>query len=291
MAVAAVTTRLLTALARLGRVSNLPTVWTNVLAATVLAGGEWRNLRTGVVLVAMSLFYVGGMYLNDYFDRAIDARERPTRPIPAGDLAAGTVAAIGFALLAGGVVSMAVLGQATLPAGLALALAVVGYDVWHKGNPAGPVVMGLCRALVYVGAAAAAVGGVRPVVTVTALAMLAYVAGITYAAQQESYDRIGNLWPLAALAAPAVVALAIATDGALAIAAVSLLAAWTAAAVHLLMRRPVAGSVSRAVSWLIAGISLADAALVAGTGAVAAAALAVLGCAATLVAQRWVAGT
>jgi 4-hydroxybenzoate polyprenyltransferase len=282
---------LLTALARLGRVSNLPTVWTNVLAATVLAGGEWRNLRTGVVLVAMSLFYVGGMYLNDYFDRAIDARERPTRPIPAGDLAAGTVAAIGFALLAGGVVSMAVLGQATLPAGLALALAVVGYDVWHKGNPAGPVVMGLCRALVYVGAAAAAVGGVRPVVTVTALAMLAYVAGITYAAQQESYDRIGNLWPLAALAAPAVVALAIATDGALAIAAVSLLAAWTAAAVHLLMRRPVAGSVSRAVSWLIAGISLADAALVAGTGAVAAAALAVLGCAATLVAQRWVAGT
>jgi 4-hydroxybenzoate polyprenyltransferase len=291
MAVAAVTTRSLTALARLGRVSNLPTVWTNVLAATVLAGGEWRNLRTGVVLVAMSLFYVGGMYLNDYFDRAIDARERPTRPIPAGDLAAGTVAAIGFALLAGGVVSMAVLGQATLPAGLALALAVVGYDVWHKGNPAGPVVMGLCRALVYVGAAAAAVGGVRPVVTVTALAMLAYVAGITYAAQQESYDRIGNLWPLAALAAPAVVALAIATDGALAIAAVSLLAAWTAAAVHLLMRRPVAGSVSRAVSWLIAGISLADAALVAGTGAVAAAALAVLGCAATLVAQRWVAGT
>jgi 4-hydroxybenzoate polyprenyltransferase len=291
MAVAAVTTRLPTALARLGRVSNLPTVWTNVLAATVLAGGEWRNLRTGVVLVAMSLFYVGGMYLNDYFDRAIDARERPTRPIPAGDLAAGTVAAIGFALLAGGVVSMAVLGQATLPAGLALALAVVGYDVWHKGNPAGPVVMGLCRALVYVGAAAAAVGGVRPVVTVTALAMLAYVAGITYAAQQESYDRIGNLWPLAALAAPAVVALAIATDGALAIAAVSLLAAWTAAAVHLLMRRPVAGSVSRAVSWLIAGISLADAALVAGTGAVAAAALAVLGCAATLVAQRWVAGT
>ena len=291
MAVAALGARSLTALARLGRVSNLPTVWTNVLAATVLAGGDWRDLRTGIVLVAMSLFYVGGMYLNDYFDRAIDARERPTRPIPAGDVSAGTVAAIGFALLAGGIAGMALLGGAALMAGLALALAIVGYDVWHKGNPAGPVVMGLCRALVYGGAAAAAVGGASWIVVLAALAMLAYVAGITYAAQQESYDRIGTLWPLAALAAPVVVALAIARHGALAIGAGLLLAAWTAAAVHLLVRRPVAGAVSRAVSWLIAGISLVDAAFLAGTGAVAAAALAILGCVATLAAQRYVAGT
>src|SRR5262249_62429462 len=96
MAVVAVGARSLTALARLGRVSNLPTVWTNVLAATVLAGGDWQSVRTGGVLAAMSLFYVGGMYLNDFFDRALDARERPGRPIPAGDLSAGVVAAIGF---------------------------------------------------------------------------------------------------------------------------------------------------------------------------------------------------
>jgi 4-hydroxybenzoate polyprenyltransferase len=291
MAVAATTTRSLTALAKLGRVSNLPTVWTNVLAATVLAGGDWQAARTGIVLVAMSLFYVGGMYLNDYFDRAIDARERPTRPIPAGDVAAGTVAAIGFALLASGIAVMAPLGGAALTAGLVLALAIVGYDVWHKGNPAGPVVMGLCRALVYAGAAAAVGGGASWIVVAAALAMLAYVAGITYAAQQESYDRIGNLWPLVALAAPAVMALAIARDGTLAIAAVAFLAAWTAAAVHLLIRRPVAGAVSRAVSWLIAGIALVDAAFLAGAGAVMAAALAILGGAATLVAQRYVAGT
>jgi 4-hydroxybenzoate polyprenyltransferase len=289
MAVAALNARSLTALARLGRVSNLPTVWTNVLAATVLAGGDWQNLRTATVLVAMSLFYVGGMYLNDYFDRAIDAHERPARPIPAGDVPAGLVAAVGFALLAGGIAVMAPLGGAALTAGLVLALAIVGYDLWHKGNPAGPFVMGLCRALVYAGAAAAV--GVPWTVVVAALAMLAYVAGITYAAQQESYDRVGNLWPLAALAAPAVVALTIAAYGVGAMAAVALLAAWTAAAVHLLIRRPLAGAVSRAVSLLIAGISLADAAFLAGAGAVTAAALAILGWAATLVAQRYVAGT
>lgn len=291
MAVAAFRARSLTALARLGRVSNLPTVWTNVLAATVLAGGEWRTLRTVTVLVGMSLFYVGGMYLNDYFDRAIDARERPTRPIPAGDVAAGMVAAIGFALLAGGIAVMAPLGGPALLAGLALALAVVGYDVWHKGNPAGPIVMGLCRALVYAGAAAAAVGSVPSIVVVAALAMLAYVAGITYAAQQESYDRVERFWPLAALYAPAGVTLAALWNGALSIAAVVLLAAWTSAAVYLLMRRPVVGAVSRAVSWLIAGISLVDAGFLAGTGAAAAAMLAIVGCAATLAAQRYVAGT
>jgi hypothetical protein len=49
--------------------------------------------------------------------------------------------------------------------------------------------------------------------------------------------------------------------------------------------------VSRAVSWLIAGISLADAAFRAGAGAVMAAAVAVLGCAATLAGQRYIAGT
>ena len=70
-------------LLKLGRVSNLPTVWTNVLAGTVLAAGTTQGWRTGLVVLAMSLFYIGGMYLNDYFDRAIDARERPQRPIPA----------------------------------------------------------------------------------------------------------------------------------------------------------------------------------------------------------------
>ena len=291
MAVAAVGAKSLTALARLGRVSNLPTVWTNVLAATVLAGGEWQSLRTALVLVAMSLFYVGGMYLNDYFDRAIDARERPGRPIPAGDLSANAVAATGFALLVGGIVAMAPLGRTALLAGFALALAVVGYDVWHKGNPAGPVVMGLCRALVYAGAAAAAVGSVSSIIFVTAPAMLAYVAGITYAAQQESYDRVERFWPLAALAAPAIVALAALWNGALTIVVVLLLAGWTAAAVRLLVRRPMAGAVSRAVSWLIAGISLADAAFLAGTGAIAPVMLAIAGFAATLAAQKLVSGT
>ncbi|HEX2137225.1 MAG TPA: prenyltransferase, partial [Microvirga sp.] len=56
-------------LLRLGRVSNLPTVWTNVAAATAIAGGDPLSGRAASVFAAMTLFYLGGMYLNDAFDR------------------------------------------------------------------------------------------------------------------------------------------------------------------------------------------------------------------------------
>src|SRR5947207_7465560 len=82
MSIAAPQTILLTTLLKLGRVSNMPTIWSNVLAGTVIAGGDWRDYRLAVVLLAMSLFHLGGMYLNDYFDRAVDSRDRPVRPIP-----------------------------------------------------------------------------------------------------------------------------------------------------------------------------------------------------------------
>src|SRR5262245_42903634 len=104
----------LATLLRLGRVSNLPTVWTNVLAGAVLAGADWHDWRLGPVLLAMSMFYVGGMYLNDYFDRTIDARERPERPIPSGAIRAGAVGAIGLGLLAGGAVMAVAMGAAAV---------------------------------------------------------------------------------------------------------------------------------------------------------------------------------
>src|SRR5262249_31030499 len=72
----------------LGRVSNLPTVWTNVVAGIALAGGSFTRQMAIRLGIAASLFYVGGMFLNDAFDRGIDARERPERPIPSGRISA-----------------------------------------------------------------------------------------------------------------------------------------------------------------------------------------------------------
>jgi hypothetical protein len=282
---------LVATLLRLGRVSNLPTVWTNVLAGAVLSGGDWRNWRLGLMLVAMSSFYVGGMYLNDYFDRAIDSRERPERPIPSGHISAHAVAAIGFCLIGVGAIATAAMGPAAAAMAALLAISIVAYDLHHKANPFAPVVMGACRALVYGATAAVLSGGVSIFVAVAAVAIAAFVAGLTYAARQESLDKIGNLWPLILLAAPMLAAIGVFRQGPGAMAIYLVLAVWIAAAVYLLARRPIAGSVSRAVGWLIAGISLCDAAILASTGAIMPALAAIGGFVLTLIAQKYIPGT
>jgi 4-hydroxybenzoate polyprenyltransferase len=279
-------------LLRLGRVSNLPTVWTNVLAGAVLAGSDWWSWGFGFVLLAMSLFYIGGMYLNDYFDRTTDASERPERPIPSGAISASAVGAIGLGLLSGGFILIAATGAITATALAALLVgAIVAYDFNHKGNPLAPVVMGVCRALVYGATAAVLTGSVSIFVVVAAAAIAAYVAGLTYAARQESLDRVGNLWPLVLLVAPIVVAAGALRQGPEAMAIFASLAGWTGASVFLLAKRPAAGSVSRAVSWLIAGISLCDAALLSSVDAIAPALVAIGAFCFTLLSQKYVAGT
>ena len=87
-------------------------------------------------------------------------------------------------------------------AALLLAGVITGYDAWHKANPLSPVVMGLCRVLVYVTAALAVAGRVGPAVAGGALALLCYLIGLTYVAKQENLSEVRHLWPLVFLAAP-----------------------------------------------------------------------------------------
>ena len=250
---------------KLGRVSNLPTVWSNVIAAGVLAGGAPVRV-VAVIAAAMSLLYVGGMFLNDAFDAERDAHERPERPIPAGEISAGAVLATGFALLAAGVGMLAAIDVRTGLAGLVLAGAIVFYDWHHNENALSPFVMGACRGLVYVTTGVAIAGGLSASVLLPALATLAYVAGLTYAARTEAFDRVGNLWPFALLAAPVVVALpqlGAAPLNALALIALVVIGIW----VTRLLRRRAPWDVPRAVGVLIAGIAINDALFAATTGA------------------------
>ena len=277
-------------LLRLGRVSNLPTVWTNVAAGTVIAGGASANQFT-LMLAAMTAFYIGGMYLNDFFDRALDARERPGRPIASGEISAAAVSIIGFGLLAAGVLLMMPLGPAAAACGAILAATILLYDVWHKGNAISPIVMGLCRAMVYVSACVAVTGSLSKAALIGALALAFHVAGITYAAKQEGLDRVGKLWPLLMLSAPLVAALPAATAWPVLAAMVLLLAA-DARAIHLLAAKPVPGAVPLAVSGLIAAICLVDAlAVTAAGGHITIAAVCVLGYPLTRLFQKIVPGT
>lgn len=271
---------------KLGRVSNLPTLWSNVIAGSALAGGAPLHLVV-MVAIAVSAMYVAGMFLNDAFDRNIDARERPDRPIPAGEASVDAVFVVGGSLLVAGVVGLAAVNELAGLAGLALAGAILLYDWYHKGNPVAPFVMGLCRALVYAAAAFAVAPQLSGTVLVAAAALLAYVAGLTYTARQESLDKVANLWPLPLLAAPLVVALAGSDFSPTAFIALAALAACAARVGHWLLRRG-PGDVSRAVGLLIAAISLNDA-LFATTTEVNYAPIACLACFALTVAlQRYV---
>ncbi|MEM7424201.1 MAG: UbiA family prenyltransferase, partial [Pseudomonadota bacterium] len=113
-------------LLRLGRVSNLPTVWTNAIAGLVLAGGAGESFWFVLLFsgLALTLFYEGGMWLNDAFDAEIDANERAKRPIPQGEVGVQTVFAGGFAMLAAGIAIAFSMGTMSGLAGIVLALAV-----------------------------------------------------------------------------------------------------------------------------------------------------------------------
>jgi 4-hydroxybenzoate polyprenyltransferase len=283
---------------RLGRVSNLPTVWTNTLAGIGLAGGSATDPRTVPLLVALSLFYVAGMYLNDAYDAEIDARERPERPIPSGQVSAATVFAAGFGMMAVGLALLvwvgfgaaAGTGLGPVMGGLGLGAAIVLYNRRHKDNPLSPVLMGLCRVLVYVTAGLAVADELPPALLTGALLLLCYLIGLTYVAKQETLGEVRNLWPLLFLGAPLVYALAQALHGPGAAVLSFAFILWVAVALWFLRRRQ-PGDVPRAVISLIAGIALLDAVLIAGTGALAIAGLAVAGFLLTLLLQRFVPGT
>lgn len=283
---------------QLGRVSNLPTVWTNTLAAAVLAGASLSDWRLWLLFVAMSLYYVGGMYLNDAFDAEIDAVERPERPIPSGRVARSTVYGAGFAMLIAPtllVLSIAVpfvssRGYWPVLSGLALAAMIVLYNWHHKNNPLSPFIMGLCRMLVYATTGLCFVTVLPINLWVGAVVLLCYLIGLTYVAKQENFGRVENLWPLAFLAAPILYGLVyIVAEPAVTVFLIAL-GAWIAYAVSLVRRRQ-PGDIPRAVISLIAGISLLDGLLIAATGQFGVALLAVAGFAITLFLQRYVSGT
>jgi hypothetical protein len=278
-----------TALA-LGRISNLPTVWTNVLAGIVLAGGSVLSLHGAEALVAVSLLYVAGMYLNDAFDREFDRQHRPERPIPSGAVSASLVFTVGFALLSAGVAQLALCGPQAALAGAVLAVLIVLYDAWHKGNPASPLLMGGCRLLAYVAAGLAVAPSLPDALWIAALVSFCWLIGLTYIAKQETLKRMGNLWPLVFLAAPVAYGAMQAEGRPLAVLLTLGLAGWGGMLVLRLVRHG-RSAIPGVVVGLIAGISLVDALFAAVHDAPFVAALAIGAFGLTLGLQRWVSGT
>ena len=205
---------------------------------------------------------------------------------------------IGFAMLAGGVLLLAWAGYAvpqgtgSLPvaSGAALAAAIVFYDWHHKQNRVSPIVMGICRWLVYVTAAFVFVATPPPQVFGMGALLLCYLIGLTYIAKQEHLGRIANLWPLVFLALPALWALRASVGDARVALLATLWLGWVIYSLSFLRRRR-AGDVPRAVGGLLAGICLWDAVVIGASGSMALAVVAVGLFGLTLLLQRYVAPT
>jgi 4-hydroxybenzoate polyprenyltransferase len=197
----------------LGRVSNLPTVWSNLLAGWILQEGGTNYAALGLLLTGGSFLYVGGMYLNDFCDAEFDARYCPQRPIPAGKIsrnAVGTMAALWFGA---GLVCLAILGFVTAGLALLLTALIVLYDFRHKNVAWAPLIMGACRFLLYpLGALAVALSSIDELafdLVPSGLGLGLYVAGITYLARGESRPGKPARWALLLLLSPVAISLAL----------------------------------------------------------------------------------
>ncbi len=273
----------------LGRVSNLPTVWTNALAGFLLAGGA-PSWALALLLLSVSAFYVGGMYLNDAFDAAWDRKRRTERPLARGVVALETVYFAGFALLLAG---LAALLPAAPPAAFALALllafAILLYDRFHKDFAPAPWLMGACRGLVYLLAAAFARGEVPWLALAAAAGALLHTVGITLAARGEHRTAPEAFRGGLLFLPPLLLLLALAAERLSVLPFLLLYGAALGIALRLL-RQHRQRATARGVGLLIAALALFDGALMAALDP----ALALLGpllFALTLLLQRRIAGT
>lgn len=190
----------------LARISNIPTVWSNCFAASLLAGGT-SGSRLAVLCLGATLLYTGGMFLNDAVDQVFDRQYRPERPIVAGKISARTVWVLSLLLLSSGWVILACLGKAAAVLSSVLLLTIVWYDFVHKKTALAPLLMAACRLLLYLVSAAVASGTGPRLVWIPALALAAYIVGLSYLARGESIGGVLSRWPLGLLFVPALLAI------------------------------------------------------------------------------------
>ena len=298
----------LRALLVLGRVSNLPTIWSNCLCGWLIGVGyagigpvDWMMLFW--LSAGATAIYLGGMYLNDACDAAFDRQFRKERPIPSGVISEGTVWKIGIGLLATGVGLLSLQGGATALLALALFNCVLIYNFLHKKTIWSPVLIAMCRLFLILVAASFAFVTTNPdgsflahqnsgLATWVASALCFYVIGLSCLAKVESEPGAVRYWPCILLCSPVLLALFVNPNGdyrkdALLVSAI--LGLWVIRCLRSTFWEE-KRDVGKTVGGLLAGISIVDLlAVVLVSGELAGV---FLGCfLLSLLAQRWVPAT
>ena len=258
----------LKALLLLGRVSNLPTVWSNCLGAWLLAGGALLESaevqRFAWLITGSTLLFLAGMFLNDAFDVQFDREHRPERPIPSGDITAKAVWALGIVQLLIGLGCLVYVNTLATLCALGLAGSILVYDWLHKRTAWSPLIMGLCRLILYLLAGATATGSLNLTVVLSSFALWSYIVGLSNIARRESTGGRLNSWPCWLLSLPLALVLALPyyQEGADVVSsgvviAGGLYALWTARSLLFTFKSMIPQH-GRTVSGLLAGIVLFD---------------------------------
>jgi 4-hydroxybenzoate polyprenyltransferase len=189
----------LQALLQLCRIPNVFTALADVLMGYCVTHpmsiqpGESLPPVVWLLLATSGLLYTAGMVLNDVFDREVDARERPERPIPSGRITLETATRLGYVLLIGGLVcGWAGLGFAgqwrTGIVTTLLTAAVWIYDRRLKGTVIAPLGMATCRFLNVLLGMSATTEPWHELHWIIAAGVGIYIAGVTWFARTEAEE-------------------------------------------------------------------------------------------------------
>jgi hypothetical protein len=282
----------------LARISNSPTVVSNTLAGTTLAGQLGHDVRISFIALAMLAFYTAGMYLNDVMDYAIDCQGRPERPLPSGTISRSVaVVATIFLFGIGGSILLLFVNLGAFLAGLILIALIVLYDAWHKSNPLSPLLMATARFMIYVTGFFAFFSFSSPLerslfpLFLPGGLLFLYVVGLTYIAKGETEERRrSNAGILIAVFLPSAYFILTAQSSLLALPFMILFTSWIIYSVSFTFRS-MKKQVGRTVGQLIAGISLLDCMILAAAGNVVGLALSFGAFGLTLSLQHYIKGT
>lgn len=155
------TARALAELVRLPAVLSVPG---DVLLGEAASGRPASPGRLAALCASSSCLYLGGMALNDWADREVDAQERPDRPIPSGRVSPGTALELAAGLTAAGLAAAVVGGGArALGVAVPVAAAAWGYDLVGKSTALAPLSMAAARSLdVLLGASGGSIARALP---------------------------------------------------------------------------------------------------------------------------------
>ncbi len=282
----------------LARLPNAPTIVSNVLVGWAIGmhgedgSASWAGAAP--TALAMLLLYIGGMALNDVMDAEIDRAERPARPIPSGRISRFAAAAFVTGSFTVALTILATRSGMALAYGFVLMIAIILYNVLHARHGWSVLLMGLCRALVYVTAALAAGG--QPdwrSLALLAPALLLYVVLFSLIARGEAANQRRRFEEIIILAPMFVILFGefVHTSAPpwLTILGRSAFLLWTLG-IAVYLRSP-QRDLGRAVGWWIAGISLLDLYHLTRLDEPAAAGIALACFLLTLAGQRWIAGS